>query len=104
MMTSGNDRLHLIGTLHSGPLFLRLHVEDGGVWEIDPTAAALPLVGRRVEVIGTRVGFNDLQCDQIWPAGSPMPPERPHLLVRMGYWLWALAALLTIGALFGRAP
>lgn len=85
--------LHLFGELRAGPLFLELHVDGGGVWELDPTHVAIQLVGRRVEVIGTQIGFNDLLCHEIWPAGSPRPPARRAFPGRIGLWAWMLAGL-----------
>lgn len=85
--------LHLIGDLREGPIFLELHVDGGGVWELDPTRQATRLVGRRVEVIGTQIGFNDLRCEEIWLAGGPRPPRLRSFLPSSLPWLWALAGL-----------
>lgn len=98
-MDSDQETLHLVGTLHAGPIFLELRVDGGGVWQLDPTATALQLVGRRVEVLGTPIGFDDLHCHQIWPAGSPMPPARSRWLSPTVLGLCALAAVLIIAML-----
>lgn len=70
------ERDHLIGELRAGAFFLELHTQQGAVWELDPTREALTFVGKRVEVIGKRIGLNDLRCEQIWLAGEPRPAHR----------------------------
>lgn len=85
--------LHLVGELRCGPLFLELHVDGGGVREFDPTRLATRLVGRRVEVIGTRIGFNDLRCDEIWPAGHARRPRPRAFLQPCMREFWGLAGL-----------
>lgn len=91
--------LHLIGELRSGRFFLELHVDGGGVWELDPTGPATRLVGQRVEVIGTQIGFSDLRCDEIWPAGTPRPHGPLVALKRHTLWLWVLAGLIVFALL-----
>lgn len=66
--------LYLTGRLAEGPFGLELH-SGGGVWELDTGRGARRLLGREVEVCGRRAGFNELICDQIWPAGQPRPPR-----------------------------
>ena len=66
--------LCLTGRLAEGPFGLELH-SGGGVWELDTGRRARRLLGREVEVCGRRAGFNELICDQIWPAGQPRPPR-----------------------------
>ncbi|WP_041558851.1 DUF5818 domain-containing protein [Novosphingobium sp. PP1Y] len=66
--------LCLTGRLSEGPFGLELH-SDGGVWELDTGRGARRLLGREVAVCGRRAGFNELICDQIWPAGQPRPPR-----------------------------
>lgn len=90
---AGERPLHLIGDLHAGPLFLELHIDGGGMWELDPTRLANRLVGRRVEVIGVQIGFNDLRCEEIWLAGKPRPLRSPSYLPPSLTWLWASAGL-----------
>lgn len=88
--------LHLIGQLRSGPIFLELHVDGGGVWELDPTHVATQLIGRRVEVIGTQIGFNDLLCHEIWPVGSSRPQGTSGFFRRHTLWLWALGGFMAV--------
>ena len=88
--------LHLIGQLRSGPIFLELHVDGGGIWELDPTHVATQLIGRRVEVIGTQIGFNDLLCHEIWPAGTPRPQGTAAFFRRHTLWLWALGGFIAV--------
>jgi len=66
--------LNLTGRLAEGPFGFELH-SGGGVWELDTGRGARRLLGREVEVCGRRAGFNELICDQIWPAGQPRPPR-----------------------------
>ena len=68
-----NADLHLRGRLEQGPYGLVLRADGGGVWELETRRRARRLVGREVEAIGHRAGFNGLVCDQIWPAGLPRP-------------------------------
>jgi hypothetical protein len=67
-----NSELQLAGRLAGGPAGLVLHV-DGGIWQIEAPRAAHKLVGKDVELIGTRDGFNTLICKQVWPAGTKRP-------------------------------
>ena len=71
-----NQPLHLTGELRIGCRFLELHTGRGAKWELSTTRLAHRHIGRRVEVIGLRAGFNDLLCHEIWPAGGPRPTPR----------------------------
>ena len=82
--------VHLTGELRAGRGFPELHTAGGAVWELESSRAIRRLIGRRVEVIGRPVGFNDLLCEQIWPAGEP----RPARGVRRA---WPTAAILVAG-------
>jgi len=64
--------LHLKGRLVRGPYGLVLQA-GGGHWDLDGAAHARRLIGREVEVRGSRAGFNGIICDQIWLAGAPRP-------------------------------
>ena len=68
-----NADMHLRGRLEQGPYGLLLRADGGGVWELETRRRARRLVGREVEAIGHRGGFNGLVCDQVWPAGQPRP-------------------------------
>lgn len=69
---SVGPELRLTGRLAQGRFGLELH-SGGGVWELDAVRGSRRLLGREVEVCGRRAGFNELICDQIWPAGQPRP-------------------------------
>jgi Protein of unknown function (DUF5818) len=74
---------HLVGDLRSGAFFVELHTPDGAVWELDRNEETLQFLGQRVEVVGVRIGFNDLRYEQIWPAGQERPaPRKADPLVR----------------------
>jgi hypothetical protein len=87
--------LHLTGELRPGRFFLQLHTAEGAIWSLDATRDARKLVGQQVEVIGRPAGFNDLLCEQIWPAGEPRPAS--------GFWrkLSRLELLLIVLGLVG---
>jgi hypothetical protein len=68
-----NADLHLRGRLEKGPYGLVLRADGGGVWELETRRRARRFLGREVEVVGHRAGFNGLVCDQVWPAGQPRP-------------------------------
>jgi hypothetical protein len=65
--------LHLRGRLEQGPFGLVLRPSGRGVWELETRRRERRLVGKEVEVVGHRAGFNGLICDQIWLAGQPRP-------------------------------
>ena len=69
-----SPEINLTGRLVEGLFGLELH-SGGGVWELDTGRGARRLLGCEVEVCGRRAGFNELICDQIWPAGQPRPPR-----------------------------
>ena len=73
-MPVGAD-LHLRGRLERGPYGLVLRIGGGGAWEIEARCRSRRLVGREVEVVGRRAGFNRVSCDQIWLAGQPRPRQ-----------------------------
>jgi hypothetical protein len=89
-----NESDHLVGELRSGDFFLELHTPQGAVWELDRSKDALAFVGQRVEVIGKRIGFNDLRCEQIWLAGQPRP-ARPTFdpLIRKAVLIASIAVI-----------
>lgn len=68
-----NADLHLRGRLEKGPYGLVLRADGGGVWELETRRRARRFLGREVEVVGHRAGFNGLVCEQVWPAGQPRP-------------------------------
>ena len=47
------------------PTNLILQRDDGGVWQLDASAAAWAFVGKRVRIIGTRAGFDLLEVEQV---------------------------------------
>ena len=47
------------------PANLILQRDDGGVWQLDASAAVWAYLGRRVRVRGVRAGFDLLEVDQI---------------------------------------
>lgn len=90
--------LHLRGRLEQGPYGLLLRAAGGGVWELETRRRARRLVGKEVEAIGHRAGFNGLVCDQVWPAGQPRPrPSRINVeyVLAAGFVGYGLIALVT---------
>lgn len=71
-----NTPVHAVGILEREPSGLVLQVDGGGYWQLHQAGNTRELVGRRVEVAGYRIGFNDIACDCIWPAGEPQPRTR----------------------------
>ena len=55
----------VIGTLASGNPLPLLHVDDGGVWQVDLPRGHARLIGRRVTVTGVRADFNVLDVTRI---------------------------------------
>ncbi len=64
------------GTLRTGCWGYSLHVDGGGIWELDVRRSPRKLLGTRVIVEGTRAGFNLLDVSRIVPAGEG-PQEVP---------------------------
>ena len=71
-----NEPVHIVGMLVREPAGLVLRVDGGGYWQLDQVHRARDLIGQRVEVVGHRVGFNDIACDSVWRAGEPRPRPR----------------------------
>lgn len=93
--------LHLRGRLEQGPLGLILRADGGGTWELDAGPRARRLVGRQVEVVGQRAGFNAVACEQVWLPGGPRPRQTK---IRIEYVLaGGLAAYGFIAFLMGLA-
>jgi hypothetical protein len=67
------------GILRPGCWGYSLHMDGGGIWELDVTRSARKLLGQRVTVEGTRAGFNLLDVSCIWPAGEMQPAPSPLL-------------------------
>ena len=53
------------GILRPGCWGYSLHMDDGGMWELDVIRSPRKLLGQRVTVEGTRAGFNLLNVDRI---------------------------------------
>ena len=77
------------GILRPGCWGYSLHMDGGGIWELDVTSSPRKFLGRRVTVEGTRAGFNLLDVTRIWPAGE-MPPANKNWRHRLanGFWGW----------------
>lgn len=53
------------GTLRRGQWGYALHMDGGGIWELDVTRSPRKLLGQRVTIVGTRAGFNLLDVTRI---------------------------------------
>lgn len=94
-----NADLHLRGRLERGRVGLVLRADGGGTWELDAEGRAHRLVGQEVEVVGHRAGFNEIACEQVWPAGTLRPRQSR---VRIEYLLaGGLVAYGVIASLMG---
>ena len=51
----------------STPWLLALHLDDGGIWQLDGPRRLRKHVGHRVQISGTRSGFNLIDVDQFTP-------------------------------------
>lgn len=71
-----NTPVHVVGMLEREASGLVLRPDGGGYWQLHQAGNTRELMGRRVEVAGHRIGFNDIACDAIWPAGEPQPRSR----------------------------
>jgi len=58
-----NTPVHVAGILSREPSGLVLRADGGGHWQLYQAGNTRELVGRRVEVAGYRIGFNDIACD-----------------------------------------
>jgi len=63
------------GTLRSNHFGFVLEMDGGGFWALELWSVQKPqrYFGQRVKVEGTRVGFNILDVDRMWPEGEPRP-------------------------------
>lgn len=74
------------GILRPGCWGYSLHMDGGGIWELDVTRSPRKLLGQRVTVEGTRAGFNLLNVDLIRLENAhPLPSfaERCSALFRL---------------------
>lgn len=71
-----NTPVHVVGMLEREPSGLVLREHGGAYWQLHQAGNTRQLTGKRVEVAGYRIGFNDIACDCIWPAGEPRPRAR----------------------------
>lgn len=71
-----NTPVHVVGILRRESSGLVLRADGGGYWQLYQAPSTKGLVDRRVEVTGYRVGFNEIACDSLWPAGEPQPRAR----------------------------
>ncbi len=49
---------------------------DGGEWKLITPTGAASLIGRDVDVLGQRTGFNEIMCEAVWPTNEPRPKLR----------------------------
>jgi len=49
---------------------------DGGEWKLITPTGAASLIGRDVNVLGQRTGFNEIMCEAVWPTNEPRPKLR----------------------------
>jgi hypothetical protein len=76
-----SDLIHATGMLIRRSDCLALRVVGGGHWKLDDHGCVAALLGRQVEVEGSRSRFNALACERIWLAGEA--PPRHRYAVRM---------------------
>lgn len=88
-----SDLIHATGMLVRSDNCLVLRVAGGGHWKLDDHGGVAALLGRQVEVEGSRSRFDALLCERIWLAGEA-PPGRRHT-VRIEFAL--VAGLLILG-------
>lgn len=50
-----------------------LRVDDGGMWRVEMARSARRLLGQRVQVIGTRDGFDLIAATRVTPAEPRNP-------------------------------
>jgi hypothetical protein len=82
-----------LGTRHIETDILRpdcwgysLHMDGGGIWELDVTRSPRKLLGQRVTVEGTRAGFNLLNVDLIrLESAHPLPSPVNRRSIRPPY-------------------
>lgn len=86
-----NTPVHVVGILRRESSGLVLRADGGGYWQLYQAPRIKGLVDRRVEVTGYRVGFNEIACDSLWPAGEPQPRVR-----KFGAELLVPAALVAV--------
>lgn len=61
------------GILRPGCWSYSLHMDGGGIWELDTTRPMRKLLGQRVTVEGTRAGFNLLEVNKVLAVnGAPV--------------------------------
>ncbi len=82
------------GTVAPGAFGSVLRTVGGGEWDIGYSRKIQKLMGERVEIVGRRVGFNELICDEIWPVGLARPRR-----TTAGPELWLVAAVVAYGIL-----
>jgi Protein of unknown function (DUF5818) len=78
-------QLHVAGTLECGPYGYVVRSGTGRT-QIGYPRGARNMIGRRVEVEGCRVAFDEITCDRIWQHGEPRPTRRSlpridHMLI-----------------------
>jgi hypothetical protein len=65
------------GILRPGCWGYSLHMDGGGIWELDTTRPMRKLLGQRITVEGTRAGFNLLDVNKVLAVnGIPVRPLR----------------------------
>jgi len=87
-----NTPVHVVGILVREASGLVLRVDGGGYWQVHQAGKVHGLIGQHVEVVGYRIGFNDIACDCIWRAGEPQPRSR-----KFGAGFLILAVVIAIG-------
>ena len=68
-----SDLIHATGMLVQSDDCLVLRVAGGGHWKLDDHGGVAALLGRQVEVKGSRSSFDALACERIWLAGEAPP-------------------------------
>jgi hypothetical protein len=90
------EELHLAGRLAEGKHGPVLFA-NGGEWTLVTGKSIRHLIGRRINVIGWRTGFNEILCELVWGSDYSPPNSRPaqwELLIVSGLVLGAYAVAL----------
>ena len=59
------------GWLNEADGWIVLRRDEGGQWVLWPTRRLRKLVGKRVRLVGERIGFNELEARSVDPLDQP---------------------------------
>ena len=83
---------HVTGVIRRGPRGPVIACDGGGEWELGYSRRVMQHLDQRVEVQGSRCGFNELDCKRIWRAGE-LQPSAPSLKLED----WLAGGLIAYG-------